>query len=426
MYKLFSIIILLLGTLFGSIVYLTCHTVPDQCIYLPVIIISFILLLRDFFEYYKKKLAIILVASSIIRFFIMLWNVYGRDIYCLPGIGSDTEGFFRSASAISMDFSLLGARVYGAYYVKYLGIIYHSIGPSYLFGSYLNFLYSIYSIIILHDVLCEFSFLNERDRERVVLVFAFMPNFMIIGSSLRRESLIILFTMLSQKEIIQWVRTSELIDGFRALLFVLMGSVFHAGVIGLVTGYILMLLFYDPRANCWRLRRNSIITAVIIVAVMTIVFGRYRTVFLAKLLTINEEAFFRAVNRSVGGAAYLTNLKIDSVEDIIKYLPLKLFYFICAPVPWDWRNFSDVIAFSLDSLIYIIAVRSMIWSINKAKKMPVLFSLNISALSSMIIFAVGSQNSANAMRHRLKILGPILIVGYVSKVYRTVLAKTEN
>ena len=415
--KIFSILILCIGALIGSIVYLTSDVVPDQFIYLPTIVLSFLLLISGFIDNNSKKLSLILVSVSTLRFLIMLWNVYGREIYLLLGVGTDTEGFFRAASMISMDLSLLSKRMYGSYYSKYLGIIYHFIGPSYLFGSYLNYLYSVFSVVILYKVLGEFVFISEKQKNQATFIYGIAPLFMIIGSSLRRESLIILFTMLSQLYIARWLRTSKLRYGFSALLFVLMGSVLHAGVIGLISGYILMLLFYEPRESRWRLRRNSAIVAVIIIAGIIIAFTQYKNVFLAKLLVADEESFLKAANRARGDSAYLTHLTVNSISDVIKNLPLKLFYFLCAPVPWDWRGISDIIAFVLDSMVYIVAGLHGIRSISMVKKMPVLFALSISILMTITIFAIGSQNAGTAMRHRMKVLGPMLIVMYLVKAY---------
>ena len=410
MYKILSGFTLVFGMLIGSIVMKESVGISDTVIYLPCIFISLFFLLLSTRKEYGNKLSGIVTIALILRFAIMLWNVYGRDIYCLPGVGTDTEGFHASAVTISNDLSYISANLYGTYYSKYLGLLYYCTGPSYLMGSYINFLYSAISISILYKILSKLEKVDGKIIRFSIIVFSLEPNHMIIGSSLRRESMMILFIMASLFFILQWSKSAMTSHGVIALLFVLCASILHAGVIGIAVGYIVLLLFYSPVSMRWKFRRNGIFMGIIIVLGAIIVLTRFSSIFLSKILVDDQTTFFRRANRAVGEAAYLTNISIKTFRDLIIYLPIKLLYFIAAPVPWGWRGITDTIAFVLDAVIYILLTTTWIRSLVKARKKPIAFALGISCLSSIIIYAIGCSNSANAMRHRLKLLGMMIVI----------------
>ena len=250
-----------------------------------------------------------------------------------------------------------------------------------------------------------------------MIIYALLPNSMVICSSLRRECLIILFLMASAYCIVKWARSLRMMYALAALFFVLGGSLLHAGTIGLMAGYVVLLLFYNPRLARWQITRQNIIAGIIISAGAFVILTRYRMPILNELLFKDQNDLFRKANRAVGGAAYLTNLRITSVRDIIIYSPLKLFYFLCSPVPWSWRGVSDAIAFFLDAVFFIYLAKDVVRSLFLMKKYPLAFSFGVSCISSLVLFSTGSQNSANAMRHRLKMLGLMIVVMCMVRAY---------
>src|SRR5699024_11199767 len=75
---------------------------------------------------------------------------------------------------------------------------------------------------------------------------------------------------------------------------------------------------------------------------------------------------------------------------MILLTPIRMFYFIASPLPWDWRSFSDIFAFMFSSLFYIITIFFGIRSLNikntDYKNLNII--LLIILLISMIFFSL--------------------------------------
>lgn len=410
MYKCFSIIFLIFGLFFEGILHSLDVPIPTDFFLAFFISISFLLLFLDAYNTYKGKLKTYIPLAIILRMLIMLWNVYGRRIYCLPGIGTDTEGFYEAAVRVSENLTLLRSSIYGSYYSKYLGLIFYLTGPSYLLGSYLNFIYGVLSISVLKTIFDKMEFLSQSRKEIALLLYAFAPINIILSGSLRRESVILLFLIISLSHIHNWYLSSRFKEGVLGLAYALLASALHAGVIGVIIGYMIFLLFFNPKLGKWHFRRDSIFMASIIIVLALVVLTKYRGVFLSKIQIDDQEQLFRRMGRSVGNAAYLRNIKINSFADFVRYIPIKVFYFLLSPMPWNWRGLNDAIAFLLDSMLYLILLKRIISNISSIKKNPLLLSLCISFVASLLIFSVGCSNSANAMRHRLKLQGVLVVI----------------
>jgi hypothetical protein len=90
-----------------------------------------------------------------------------------------------------------------------------------------------------------------------------------------------------------------------------------------------------------------------------------------------------------------------------------MFYFVAAPLPWNWRGLSDIIAFCFSSTIflyaYIRAYQEIRWSESSDHKTMIVIC-SILALSSALIFAWGVSNAGTAVRHREKFMAVYIIL----------------
>ena len=405
-----GILFVVIGMMITALFRVIIPQINTDFLLWPVIAVSLICFIIYFYNSADNNYRIYILLAIILRFTLLLWNVYCRNIYTLPGVGTDTENFYTTASIVSDDLSLLGRTLYGGYYSRYLALVYFVTGPSYLFGSYLNFLYGLIIISkLLHLINDEHIILTEKEKLTAIILLSFEPTNMIICSSLRRESLIAMFLSCSVWEIYCWYYYGNSTRWINALVFSLLASSLHAGVIGVLTGYIVIILFYSKTKEHWDFNFKTIVLGIVFALVGAVLFFRYRGVFLNKLIVEDQEELFHRMERAVGGAAYLRSMRINSFSDFLLYIPLKLLYFLFAPMPWDWRGLSDVLAFTIDSTFYIFLIRSAISGMRKARTNPVAFAMCLSFFASAVIYAAGSSNSANAMRHRMKLL--FMLVG---------------
>ncbi len=355
------------------------------------------------------------IIAFLLRIVIMLWNVYGRAILTLPGVGTDTEGFYEYGVLISKNLRLLfdnKTYIYGSYYSKYLGILFFVVGQSYLFASFLNMIYGVCSIFIFKKTL-DFYEGSIKLKRRLLKTYAVIPNGIVITTSLRRESLIILCLAISLYFFCKWERRGKMTDILVAVAFVLIACIFHAGVIGLLVGYTFMGMFYQPRTKQFSFDGKNLLFLLIFIGVIFVIVFKYSNVFLAKLSVEDASEIYRQVSKSRGNAAYLTNIKINSFSDIMKYAPIKWLYFLMSPVPWKWRGISDVVAFFMDAIIYVIMIKNIFIAFKGINKTPLAFALSLSFMAGTILYAISCGNAANAMRHRLKFIEILLMISYL-------------
>lgn len=412
-----GILVLAIGFIIQTLAYST-GIVNNDYILLLFIFPSAFFLIYDLTMQFPKKIGHLIFGISLIRFVIMFWNIYGRDIFLLPGVGTDTEYFYHSAVLFSENLNLFKMADYGGYYSKYLGILYSFTGPSYLLGSYLNFIYGLLTIRIINKVLKGIA-TTESVYNKGILIFAAAPTNMIICSSLRRESLLMLFVALSIREIYKWTKTGKNMQTILAFAFLLLASILHAGIIGLALGYVYLILFYNPKKETYSFGIKTIGIGILFVLATAFIFYGYSSLFLNKLMVEDEEMLYRRMSRIRGGSAYLTSISVSSPRDVLVYSPLKICYFLLSPMPWDWRAMPDVIAFTFDSLLYLYLIVELLKNYWKSTY-PTKLGFTMMFLGSLVIYAMGSQNAANAMRHRCKLFSIIVILFCIVKGYKEV------
>ena len=404
-----GIIVLLAGFLFQALLHNTGRIQNDYGL-LIFILASAFFFINDLALRFPKRMRYVIVSAAVVRLIIMFWNVYGRKILLLPGVGTDTEGFYHSASLISQNLELLYSSLYGAYFAKYLGIVFYLTGPSYLLGSYINYLYGLLVIRFVNDIVQSIISTDDAVYTKGMYIFAFAPTSMILFSSLRREAIMILFAVLSLKMLFRWTEIGNNRYAVLAVVFLLVSSVFHAGMIGLALGYIFLLLFYNPKSKSYSFNAKTIGAGILISVLAIIVVAEYSSLFLQKLMVADEDVLYSRLTRARGGAAYLTSLRISSMQEAILYSPLKIFYFLLSPVPWDWRGLQDIVAFLFDSMLYLYLIIIITNGYFKTHY-PTKLGFVLAFFGGLLLYAMASQNAANAIRHRCKLL-PLLIVLY--------------
>lgn len=372
------------------------------------------------FRKYHKKLTLILYSGYVARLLAMLWDIYARNIFLFPGSGGDSERFLSTAIRISQNISLLSQEIYGDYYTKFLGIMFYSTGAERMIGQYINVLLGVSIIITLYNILKTLN-INEKTIYIVITLIAFFPNAIVMSAILLRENLIIIFALLSFLFFLKWYKNGGLLNIFLSTLFLLLSSSFHAGVIGIGIGYAGMYLFYRRKENRIAFDRNTLIYLVVFIIFAGFIYLNYSDVFLAKFRNIKGiDDLYRELSTGRGGSQYLKDIRVDSPLDLIIYLPIKMLFFLISPFPTDWRGLEDILAFILDSMLYVYMISYAVKNFRWTDKKPIFLGLTFSLLAFVLIFAIGVSNAGTAMRHRNKILALLLVYYAMLSDWRTV------
>lgn len=373
------------------------------------IVVTIILLKKN------VTLGIILYIAFILRFLVMIIDVYGSQLLIIPHSGNDTENFLNFGLRVAQDLTLLKEEIYGGMYTKFLGIILF-IGPeSRIIPQYINILLSISSLLLLINALKKLS-IPKSSITTLICVFTFFPHSIIFSSILLRESLISFLIMVALYFLVKWYKNGRIYYSIFSLLLSFIAASIHSGVIGLLVGQLFLFLFYNHSIKKLNFTIISILKFLIILLFSIVILGvgvdnlSFFDKFTQYVDDI-DDVYSVANGSNIGNSSYLESLSIDSFSTLILYLPVKFIYFISSPLPWDWRGFNDIFSFSLDSIFYIISFIFMIKNYKKnIKHKPLYIALLISLISILLIFSTGISNAGTAMRHRYKVFFLILII----------------
>ncbi|MCA0985134.1 hypothetical protein LCL89_13970 [Halobacillus yeomjeoni] len=361
---------------------------------------------------YQMTLSLLLIAGFLTRMCFLLWDIYGRHIYELPHSGTDTEGYLASGMQIAGDLSLLTSDIYGGLYSKVLGVLFF-LGPEdRIMGHYLNVLIGMTTLLLVLKILKEWN-IKSVVQNYCVAGMAFFPSALIFSSILLREALISMLVVLSFYCFMQWYQSLRLFYMGAAVAIVLIGSVLHSGVIGILVGYAFLFIFYNHEEKKLVFSVRSVVPFLVIVmaALSMSVVSMKNIPFLGKFAFYmeNSQDLYKIASGNdstdAGGSAYLTSLNIDTLWEVVLYAPIKMFYFLTSPLPWGWRGFSDAASFSYDGLIYfVLLILVVIKFRDQVMNQPILLGLLVMILTTVFIFGIGVDNAGTSMRHRYKLV----------------------
>ena len=361
---------------------------------------------------FKNKQKFIFIGGYFARVALMFWDLYARNIFVLPNSGLDSEMYYENAIRISTNMELLSSMqgLRGGVYSQINGILFYFIGPQRLIGQYINVLlglstlYMIYRLLLLVEI-------STKTYRTALLIAAFFPTSVIMSAIFLREAFPTFFLAASLYFFIKWFKKSRYRDMILSFIMIGVSSAFHSGLIGVVIGYVFAFLFYHKKLNKFKFRFKSIVSFFIVVAVIllgTTVFGE---LIFKKFGNIDEISDIYGVGESFarGGSAYLKGLTINNPIQLFIYSPIRSFYFIASPLPWNWRGFLDVFTFFTDSILYLGSIFYFIKHKNSFRDRRILISiLIIMILGSTTIFGFGVSNAGTAIRHRQKLV-PLFI-----------------
>ena len=353
-----------------------------------------------------------------LRVFLLYLDYYGKHIGTVLHSGGDSERFYEWGLYISEDLSRMKEISYTKY-TDFLGILYWIIGDQRFFSQFINVILGMWSIFVFYKILDLFK-LKDSKKLFFLALYGFFPQNIIFSSILLREALIQFFFVYSLLFFTKWLMSNNRINMFKTIIFVLLCSLFHPGMISSLLVYGFMFLFLDVKKYSFNysFKRKTLLvlfcgfTFALIAYNISILNGKFSFLISDTNLSLLEKY---ESNRGIeeGGATYLRNYKINSIVDFIILVPLRLIYFVFSPMPYDVRGVGDLAAIILDSsfyyfLVYIIIRSRKIIKDNIFRIFPKVFFILFLTVS--IGFALGTENSGTAMRHRSKIFPALIIV----------------
>lgn len=355
----------------------------------------------------------------LLRIFLLYIDYYGKEFVNVFHSGGDSERFYLWGIDISKNLSMMNEISYTRY-TDFLGILYWFIGDQRLFSQFINVILGMWSIFVLYKILDLFN-IKDSKKFFFLALYGFYPQNIIFSSILLREALIQFFFIYSIFFFSKWLMTNNKINIFLTLLFVLFCSLFHSGMLASLLFYGYMFLFLDVTTYRFKYSFERLTIFFLCCGLSFIFIARDSSLLNEKFSILqtseNDSSLIEKYKSNSGieegGSTYLKNYEINSPVDLIIFLPLKFIYFIFSPMPYDVRGIGDMAAILIDSSFYYF----LIFKITRSRKvitnnffrlLPIIFFILFLIVS--LGFALGTENSGTAMRHRAKIFPALLMV----------------
>lgn len=278
----------------------------------------------------------------------------------------------------------------------------------------INALFGVYGIIFL--ALASKEIWGAYYARRVALVLAIFP-FLIIFSSVGLREAFIFFGFSGGVYYLTLFHSSKgrVYIIFSIIMFQF-AALFH-GAMALAIGAVVLGLTVKPMAQPHQTRQQfGIAFASFLVMLVIIVVGSfysYSQLSIHKLGELEELSIGQiadiAASRSRGDAAYLSGLSINSFMDFVLQSPLRVFYFLFSPFPWNLSNPLHLIGF-FDGVFYLTIFYWCFKYRNVVFRHPAAMQILILVLVLAFAFSFGTSNFGTATRHRAKFVLAILVV----------------
>lgn len=348
----------------------------------------------------------LVIFALLLRIGLMLCDM--ENWFPIPNLGTDSEAFHKYA----MKNQTLTKDLHLTNYTVLLTFIYKLTDCSRAAAQMLNVLLGL-GVIIFGQRCLKLLRVDRRSLIFGTAILCLSPNMIIFSAGLLREAWCEFFITLSLYFFIKWFVGDGKNRFFMLACFtVLAASYMHSGSIGVLIGYIVVFALYDRNMGEIKLGFKSLVAVAVFVMLASLVVNNME-IFGAKFQSFENNnasnVLVERYNSHRGGRSdYLVGLEVKDAGGALMYSPLKMLYFLFSPVPWEWRDFNDIVAFVIDSSIYLFICFEILFSRN-CKRAVLKRGLLISLATMTFIFAIGVTNCGTAMRHRAKFL-PLFVV----------------
>lgn len=368
------------------------------------------------FRYVQKSFkdyANIILLGYFLRLLILFLDYY--KLAPIPCSGADSEAFYFIANKNLMD----GTDLRLTNYSVFLTYLFKIIGPQRLFAQYINVLFGLCTIVYTCKSL-KIIDLDKDSLKKALTLVAFFPQLNFLNSILLRESIIICSITVSAYYFIKSIKFEDRHYIYMAIFLGLIAAYMHSGMIGIIFGYLFSYIFYSYKKQKFLINYQTLflfgisLAFILLVVLKSGLFTEYfDSVLSAENKEEGEEALLGRMSISrEAGSAYLSWL--NGVNPLVFYLaaPLRMFYFLFSPIPFDWRHLMDVLTFLVDSIFYLYLLFTII-KYKKNNNKPIYSSFTYPLLIGFFVFTfiygMGTSAAGTAVRHRTKCF-PILVI----------------
>ena len=361
----------------------------------------------------------ILFAALLIRIFVLL---LGHYVLILPDSTADAKSFEIAAWDLAKNgfFNLSdyysGVRHIGSRFISWLiAIPYSLFGRSVLMAKSISLFFGVGTVFLgwkIANILWD-----SKTANKVGWIIALFPSLILYSALVMREAYISFFLLLAVYGVVDWANTQSLKSIIIAMLGFVGASFFHgASAIGAAT-FILYIGAFTIKEifnsiKGFKIRLSHIYIVICFIIIIILYFSNY--IYLPYIhdfeFISDPNTFMRKTRYSVvGTAAYPEWLIPRSTIELFYKVPLRGFYFLFSPFPWDVKELKHLIGL-FDAFLFIYLISLIIKNFKTIWRDRALKLILLILVSYVIAFAVGVGNFGTGIRHRSKFVALFVLL----------------
>jgi len=379
--------------------------------------ISLISLVTILIALMKPAISKILYTALILRVLVIL---IGHYLITLPDSDQDALGLDDLSWTIAQDGFLNVIHNFPGldsfFHSWFIAILYSLFGRSILMSQSLSLSFGI-GIVVLGWLFAK-KLWDSHTANKVGWVLALFPSLILYSVLPLRDIYSSFFILVAMFGLFNWTRTRSFFSSTLTIFGFVGAAFFHGAlIIGGIFFFIILII------SSLKKTFTSLINSRLSIGSFLIIFFGFIVLqsFFSNEIYIPKIGYFTEIDlnlltselntRVIGTGSFSEWTKIQSHEEYIYKVPLRLLFFLFSPLPWQVEKIAHIIGM-IDGFFYIFLVylifcnRKVIWN------NPSLRILSIFLLGYLLMFSIGVGNFGAGIRHRSKfIIEMLLLVG---------------
>ena len=244
---------------------------------------------------------------------------------------------------------------------------------------------------------------------KVGWIMALFPSLILYSALVMREAYVCFFLVIAMYGIVDWSKNKDLKSIVLSLLGFIGATFFHGATflgamifIGVVTAIVLndfIKSLKSYRVNIFNVILLSILSYVLILYFTNQISVPYLRSF--EYLISPEVLKHKSYANVTGVASYPEWTKVKTFNELFYKIPVRAFYFVFAPFPWDVSKTKHIIGM-LDGVLYMSLSLIILINFKKIWSNFTLRIILIILICYIVAFSVGVGNFGTGIRHRSK------------------------
>ncbi len=314
---------------------------------------------------------------------------------------------------------------------KFISIFYTFFGRSDMMAKMISVGFGTFSVFLIYHLVLIIC--NERSAIRAGWFVALFPSFVLYSALILREVYIIFFLTLALIGSVNFIEKKKIIDLVKSLSGFLIASLFHGPMIIGLFIFMIYISFNILKNNNFFIKfkkKNFYLILILPIFIFPLIgfflgyysipkignFQNFGNMQKAENLKIEEVLIWKikkatrssnVINTENIGASYPEWTIPKNNIELIYLSPLRIFYFLYSPFPWDIKRPIHLIGL-FDASIYIFLTYYAFCNRKDLFNNPKTLFLILILFVYVFVYSFGVGNFGTGIRHRLKFIGILL------------------